>query len=479
MPTDAARHRPLAPPDDPIVEAFDRRAGRFRDRVLVRSTSWRVTVGDIDDWSRLAADRVQAARFAPGSVIGLSAPSGPAFLAGLLAIRRAKCTALLLADAAPVADRSRVLSAIGAHAVLDCRLQEGARTLTASLDQARHAPDAAGRAARAVIKMTSGSTGLPRGVAVDAEALLADEAALALTMGLRDTDRLVATVPMSHSYGLTTLALSALVRGLQLVMPPPAGPLAPISAAGLCEATIFPTVPAYLQAVLRMSQPPSWPRSVRLFITAGAPLPPGTAAQFREASGRPVHVFYGSSECGGICFDRAGDAGERGTVGTPVEGVSISLTPVDDTPGAGLLALRSSAVGETYLPASDPRLGDGFFQTADLAAWRGGEIVLLRRADRVVNVRGFKVDPAEVERVLTALPGVEEVAVTGARGPDGMSTVLRAVVACRQGSLDPAAVTAWCRAHLADHKVPRSVVLVDALPRTSRGKVDHAALDHA
>ena len=93
--------------------------------------------------------------------------------------------------------------------------------------------------------------------------------------------------------------------------------------AAACGATVFPTVPAYLQALLRMSQPPPWPASLRLCLTAGAPLPPATAAQFREFSGRPVHVFYGASECGGICYDRSGDAGERGTVGTPVEGVSI------------------------------------------------------------------------------------------------------------------------------------------------------------
>ena len=76
-----------------------------------------------------------------------------------------------------------------------------------------------------------------------------------------------------------------------------------------------------------MSQPPALADVVRLVISAGAILPGALAARFREAYGQPMHVFYGSSECGGICYDREGGAAERGTVGTPVDGVRISLQP--------------------------------------------------------------------------------------------------------------------------------------------------------
>ncbi|HBL30494.1 MAG TPA: long-chain fatty acid--CoA ligase, partial [Acidobacteria bacterium] len=68
-------------------------------------------------------------------------------------------------------------------------------------------------------------------------------------------------------------------------------------------------------------EPPRRPAALRLVLTAGALLGAATAARFREAFGLPVHVFYGASECGGICYDRTGDAAERGTVGTPVDGV--------------------------------------------------------------------------------------------------------------------------------------------------------------
>ena len=104
-----------------------------------------------------------------------------------------------------------------------------------------------------MVKLTSGSTGVPRGVAMRTEHVLADEAALARTMDLRADDRLLAAIPLSHSYGFTTLALSALVRGLTLVLPADRGPFSPLAAARDLGATVFPTVPAYIQALLKLA----------------------------------------------------------------------------------------------------------------------------------------------------------------------------------------------------------------------------------
>ena len=165
-------------------------------------------------------------------------------------------------------------------------------------------------------------------------------------MGLRGSDRLLTAIPLSHSYGFTSLALTALVRGLPLVLPADRGPLAPLVAAEKLGATVFPTVPAYLQALLRMSVPPALPGVVRLVISAGAVLPPAVAERFRTTYGRPVHAFYGSSECGGITYDREGGAAERGTVGTPVEGVRVSiaaLEPNDDGEGLSSSSRPASA----------------------------------------------------------------------------------------------------------------------------------------
>lgn len=445
---------------------------------MVVSPARRATFGEIDSLSRVLCEQIAAEAIERGRLVGLAAPNGPAFLAGFLALRRADQAVLLLDPRAPVEDRRRALAVLGTTAVLECASAWPSSAADFRLTREAGKPGAGipGRGIAAV-KMTSGSTGAARGVAMRTEALLADEAALALSMGLRDDDRLLAPIPMSHSYGFTTVALSALVRGLALVLPGDDGPFAALAAARQLGATVFPTVPAYVQGLLKMSRPPAWPRVVRLVISAGAVLPSALAARFRETYGQPIHAFYGSSECGGICYDREGRAAERGTVGTPVEGVRISLRPLmGDGEGEGRVAVESAGVGETYLPEPDPRLASGRFETSDVAAWAGGELALRRRVDRTINVRGRKVDPSEVERVLAALPGVEEAIVIGLASHDRRDEIVRAVVACPSGQLGYEDVAAWCRPRLAEHKVPRSVVIVDAIPRTPRGKIDRSAL---
>ncbi|MCC7127143.1 MAG: long-chain fatty acid--CoA ligase [Acidobacteria bacterium] len=465
---------PVEGRDDAICRAFHRLAHRRADEPLIVGARGRVTARDIDRWASAIAARIGDARLPERSTVALAVPNGPAFLAGLVALRRLGHPVLLVDHAAPLADRGRAVSTLGAVAMVSATDGWPGAIDAVSID-------ATGAAAievppsTAVIKLTSGSTGMPRGVAMTAEQLLADEAALASTMGFTERDRLLAMVPMSHSYGFTTLVLSALVRGLPLVVPADAGPLSPIEAARLFAATIVPTVPAYIQALLRLSTPPAWPTSVRRVITAGAVLHVAPAVAFRRRYGRPIHVFYGSSECGGICYDREGDAAERGTVGTPVDGVSVTLADAD-AHGEGLVTVQSPAVGLTYLPAAEARLANGQFQTSDIATWREGALALQRRADGVINVRGRKVDPGEVESVLTRLEGVDDAVVMAGdgRGPD--DTIVRAFVACRTRHLDYQQVWRWCQRHLADHKVPRSIVIVEAIPRNARGKVDRVAL---
>ena len=168
-------------------------------------------------------------------------------------------------------------------------------------------------------------------------------------------------------------------------------------------------------------------------------------------------MFYGASECGGITYDREGGAAERGTVGTPVEGVKVRLED-------GTIVVASPAVAS------------GVFRTADRGEWSAGELRLLGRLDAVINVEGKKVDPAEVEGVLAGLSGVREAVVVGVAAPGSGKEIVRAVIAREPGRLSYEEVASWCRSRLAPHKVPKSIVLVDAIPRTARGKVDRAAL---
>lgn len=457
---------------DPILHAFDLLARRTPLAPLVATPERRAAVEDVEALARAAGRVLQD--LIPDTAVGLTAPNGPGLLASLLAIRRAGLAAVLLDARTPDAEALRTVQSLGAAAVLRCRTgwprgpEDWALTLTAS--PTLHAPGIA------VIKLTSGSTGAPRGIATPAEALVADDDALAVTMGFRDDDRLLATIPLSHSYGLSSLAMPALMRGTLLILPEEDRVFDPFDAAARTGATVFPTVPAVLDALLRLNERPDWPASLRLVLTAGAPLSPATAARFRETFGLPVHVFYGASECGGITYDREGTAGERGTVGTPVEGVRIDLEPAEDVEDGGIVTVRSPAVAAGYLPADPSRLDGSRFVNGDLAVWQNGELVLRGRADDQINIKGKKVDPREVEAVVGQLPGVLEVAVLGLPLPDRADQILRAVIACLPGSLTVEDVVAWCRPRLSPHKVPRSLVLVPELPRNTRGKLDRREL---
>lgn len=475
---------------DPIVLSFERTLRRDPLAPLVVSPERRSTVEEVDALAR-AAGRALASPLGyrvlpPGTAVGLVAANGPGFLASLLALRRAGLAAVLLDGQTPAAEALRIVRALGAAALLRCRCgwPQGPDDwrLTRLEPEDGAPPPLPARPDLAVIKLTSGSTGLPRGIATPAEALLADDANLTATMGIRPDDRLLTAIPLSHSYGLSSLAMPALLRGTPLVLPEAGSLWNPFEAAERTGATVFPTVPAYLDALLRLAEPPRRPPALRLVLTAGAPLAPATAHRFRETFGLPVHVFYGASECGGICYDRAGDAGERGTVGTPVEGVRVVLQRTDPTdataPDAspGIVTVRSAAVAAGYLPDPGPRLAAGRFVGGDLAVWQGGELVLCARLDDLVNIRGKKVNPREVEEVLCGLPGVTEVVVLGVPDPGRRGERLRAVIACEPGRLSMDQVLAWSRERLAPHKVPRSVILVPELPRTPRGKLDRPAL---
>ncbi|MCC6991782.1 MAG: acyl--CoA ligase [Acidobacteria bacterium] len=464
--------RPTSLHVDELVAAFLRHVRDRPTAAVAMAPAAQCTFAALAGLADAVAARVIRVAPEPGQLVALAAANGPAFLAGFLAVRLAGHAVLLLDAQAPREARGRAATQLGAVAMLECQ-----SAWPSAADQFTISHHAAGVAPAhlpgiAVVKLTSGSSGTPRGVATRAASVLADESALAETMGFRAADRLLAVVPLSHSYGFTTLALSALVRGLPLVVPQGSTPFAPLEAAARCGATVVPTTPAYLRALVAMNEPPPWAGTVRLVVSAGATLPAAVASQFRRTYGQPVHTFYGSSECGGICYDGSGEAAERGTVGRPVRDVQLSFTPVAGASGtAGLVVVRSPAVSDGYLPAPDARLAGGRFETADLGAWCDGELLLRGRANAAINVRGLKVDPGEVELVVRALAGVDDVVVTGVAAA-GVPELVCASVDAPPGRLSYESIRTWCRTRLAEHKVPRSILIVDRIVYSARGKVD-------
>ena len=456
--------------NDPILDAFDLLARRDPNAPLVATHRGAASRGDVDAWARLAEDALGGCGAPPGAYVLLASANGAGFLSALLGARRAGLVPVLADWASPPAERARVAAALRVAARIECGEVFPGSAARFRIERCDAVPACAPEGA-GYVKLTSGSSGLPSGVAIAAEALAADDDQLTAAMGLLPSDRFVAAIPWSHSYGLSSLVMPALRRGSLLIVPGDASPWAPLDSARALAATVFPTVPVYLQTIASLAVPPAWPETLRTVISAGALLRPETAARFRETFGLDAHVFYGASECGGIAYDAEGGAALRGTVGTPIDGVSIAL---DDS---GTVSVRSGAVGLRHVPEADERLAGGVFRSADLATFtEHGELALIGRVDSLINVGGKKVHPGEVETVLRAMPGVREAFVLGVPARGDARTLVRAFVACDPATVSYAAVASWCRERLAGHKVPRSIVRLPDIPRTSRGKVDRAAL---
>lgn len=456
---------------DPIVAAFATLLAANPDAVVTRTATQTATRGHVDEVARAVAARLARANLEPGATIAFAAQNGPGFLGGLLGCLRSGHPTALVDDEVVRREGTDAIAQLGARALISCAAWPAPRPQVAfrAIDAAAALRAPSGTS---VLKTTSGSTGRPRAIAFTSAALLADAVQLAHTMQIPPADRLMATVPMSFSYGLGSLTLPALAFGNELVLGDGLNPIATLSAVRAGRATVLPSVPVFLQALLRLDVR-DLPPTLRLVISAGAPLSAAVARAFRARFGRSIHCFYGSSESGGISYDRTGNAAERGTVGTPVDQVTVAVR------ADGTIAVTSAAVGLGYLPdEADPALAAGTFTTADTGAVdaTSGELRLLGRQSEVINVAGRKVHPREIESVLVQLAGVDDAVVVAEPLADRATEVCHAIIACRPDALTARAVRDHCAGALAAHKVPKRITFVASIPRTERGKLDRARL---
>jgi acyl-CoA synthetase (AMP-forming)/AMP-acid ligase II len=311
-----------------------------------------------------------------------------------------------------------------------------------------------------LLKLTSGSSGTPRAIAFTDAQLLADARQVCATMGIGSGDVNLGLIPFGHSYGLGNIVLPLLAQGTAVVCGVPPLPQAVVAAIARWRPTVFPSVPALLRALVETEADRRQWRSLRTVISAGAPLPPEIAQRFQARFGRKIHNFYGSSETGGIAYDRSGDATLSGrSVGEPLARVRLSWEP------GGRFIVRSAAV--FTLGNQRARGRRGAHRPADLARLEAnGELALLGRRGRMLKIAGRRLDPAEVERSLRALPGVRDAFVTA---DPRRADALAAAVA---GEITAAPVLAALRAQLAPWKIPRRLIVLPEFPLTPRGKVD-------
>ena len=375
----------------------------------------------------------------PNQLVAVQLPNSAEFVALILAILKRRAIAVLIDRDASDAEVARIRAHFGERPALPPQTR--------------------------VIKLTSGSTGKPKGILTTEENLLADCEQICATMQIDADDVNFGAIPLSHSYGFSNLVMPLVVQGTPMVISNDYLPQTIIDSCNRYRCTVLPGIPMMFDHLASTENGRF--STVRTFISAGAPLPPSTSRRFRERFGAAIHSFYGCSECGGISYDRLGAAAERGSVGSAMNGVTISIRD-------SRLIVRSNSVALGYWQDSFEPFARGEFITDDLAEMRDDEVALIGRASELINAAGKKINPREIEHIILQIDGVRQVKVYGEPAGARGEVVAAAVVATPEVTREQ--VRAFCRERLSLHKVPRIVKLIERIPVDERGKIRRSAL---
>ena len=442
-------------------------ARRRPDHPALECDGGALTWQDLESRAAAVATRLARDGVATGDVVALLLPNTWGLVAALwgglaLGATVAPLNPLLAAD-----ERARILGHLAPKAVIDAAPAADAAAM----------PPIGDGGAPGVILYTSGSTGQPKGAVLSHAALLvANESWAGPVMDLGPDDRVLAVLPLAHSFGLNGALLAPLLAGVTVVLQERFAPEETLRAIARHRATVFPGVATMFQRILESPALDGADlSSLRLAVSGAAPCPWALARAWRERTGVRIVRGYGMTELFRPISYLAADPADRpDSIGRAVPGVELRL--VEDE-----LWIRSPAAMDGYLRAPEETaavLGDdGWFRTGDLATIaEDGYVSIVGRKRELILRGGYSVVPGEVEAALLDHPAVAEAAVIGVAHAE-LGEEVAAFVALRPGArADAPELIAFCRARLAGYKYPRRVTVVEAMPKSATGKILKARL---
>ncbi|MCF3939768.1 FadD3 family acyl-CoA ligase [Gordonia tangerina] len=325
------------------------------------------------------------------------------------------------------------------------------------------------------ILFTSGTTGKSKGVLAEHQQTIAGSHAWGANGRLNADDRYLMVNPYFHTFGYKAGILPCTLFGSTMLPLAVYSPAEAMRLAATQRATVFPGAPTIFQTILddptRAEHDLS---SLRLVVTGAAIVPVVLIERLQSDLGvDTVITAYGLTEASGFvstCTPDDDDETVANTCGRAFEGMEIALSEQGEVLARGTMVMRG------YLddPAATKETidDDGWLHTGDIGTIDDrGNLKITDRLKDMYICGGFNVYPAEIEQTLARLDGITESAVIGV--PDErLGEVGRAYVTVRDGTeLDESSVIAYAREHLANFKVPRSVVFVEAFPRNAAGKI--------
>ncbi|MFB4300559.1 non-ribosomal peptide synthase/polyketide synthase [Actinomadura sp. NTSP31] len=454
-----------------LSDLFEAQVVRSPDAVAVECGDVCLSYGELEEWAGRFARWLVAQGVGPEQLVALALPSSVELVVAILGVHKAGAAylpvdlsypaervAFMLDDAAPVltvTDRATVVEA-------DAQVPVG--PVVSRPEQA------------AYVIYTSGSTGTPKGVVVSHTGVASLALSQAEHLGVGVGSRVLQFASPSFDASFWELVM-ALLSGATLVLPGQEDALSSAATRRVSHATLPPSALAAL--------PPEALPADAVLVVAGEACPPALVE--RWSAGRRMVNAYGPTEAT-VCVS-VSDPLSAGDGVVPV-GRPIANTRVFVLDG-GLRLVPPGVVGELYVAgsglargylgrpgltasrfvASPFEAGGRLYRTGDLVRWGAdGQLVFVGRADDQVKVRGFRVEPGEVETVLARHDAVAQVAVVARDGG------LVAYVVPRTAGLPVAELRDHAASVLPSHMVPSLFVELDALPLTPNGKVDRTAL---
>ncbi|HEX2925159.1 MAG TPA: class I adenylate-forming enzyme family protein [Ruminiclostridium sp.] len=331
----------------------------------------------------------------------------------------------------------------------------------------------------ALILFSSGSNGRPKGVVRSYRAVSAQIKALSKAYSIGTEDLMLCTARPQHSYGLENV-LAALYGGAAICFQNASEYNLIREKLADSGVTVFAGVPIIYEILAKIRKRPVENSRLRLALSAGAPLSEEINRDFEKTYKIPVTQVYGSSEAPSCTANlKVASNREYLSVGQPIPGVEIKILneggeelPADTvgelwvkSPFASHCYLNQPELTKTHFAGKWYRTGDLGYRSED------GLLFLCGKIKSMINVAGNKVNPEEVEALLSTYPGVKDVLVSGI--PDKVyGEMVKAVVVAEEGVvITEVELLKFCQGKVADFKVPRVIEYSTCLERTATGKL--------
>jgi amino acid adenylation domain-containing protein/FkbH-like protein len=479
-----------------LIQLFQEQAARTPEAEALVCGAKRLTYRELSERSARVAKRLQELEVGNRSLVGICLERSEDMVAGILGTLQAGGAYVPLDPAYPKARLELIARDAGLRVLLTRRTLQNllpadgttvlcVEDLPSVGDKAAPIPSS-GPEDLAYVLYTSGSTGQPKGVALEnrnAVALVAwarevftpDEISgvLAATSICFDLSVFELFVPLSWG-GKVILADNALA-------------LPALPAAG--EVTLINTVPSAMRELLRIK---GLPDSVRVVNLAGEPLATTLVEQiYRETSARKVYDLYGPTETTTYSTFTLRQPGEPPSIGKPLANEQVYILDKNLQPipvgipgdlyigGAGLARgylNRPDLTAERFL-AHPFQAGARIYKTGDIARWRDdGNLVYLGRSDHQVKIRGFRIELGEIESALKRHPGVADAVVLAREDRPGEKRLAAYIVARPDQQATAEELRRGAREKLPEFMTPAHFIFLPKLPLTPNGKVDRRAL---